>query len=67
MSEEFGYGENISVEKDGRHPQQAKRRPEYLHAIRECNPVEFDYTLVRHGGKVVHKKLKPHFLKIPYK
>ena len=34
-----------------------------LFAIRECNPVEFDYTLVRHGGKVVHKKLKPHFLK----
>ena len=34
-----------------------------LFAIRECHPVEFDYTLVRHGGKVVHKKLKPHFLK----
>ena len=34
-----------------------------LFAIRECHPVEFDYTLVRHGGKVVHKKLRPHFLK----
>ena len=34
-----------------------------LFAIRECYPVEFDYTLVRHGGKVVHKKLQPHFLK----
>ena len=34
-----------------------------LFAVREFHPVEFDYTLVRHGGKVVHKKLKPHFLK----
>ena len=37
--------------------------PDLLYAIRECHPVEFDYVLVRHGGKVVHKKLKPHFLK----
>ena len=34
-----------------------------LYAIRECHPVEFDYTLVRHGGKVVSKKVNPHFLK----
>ncbi len=32
-------------------------------ALRECHPVEFDYTLFRHGNKVVHKKVKPHFLK----
>ena len=25
--------------------------------------MEFDYTLVRHGGKVVSKKVNPHFLK----
>jgi len=34
-----------------------------LSAIRECHPVEFDYVLVRHGGKTVHKRLHPHFLK----
>ena len=39
------------------------RRPAFKFAIREFRPVEFDYTLVRHGGKVVHKKLRPHFLK----
>ncbi len=32
-------------------------------ALRECHPVEFDYTLFRHGNKIVSKKLKPHFLK----
>lgn len=32
-----------------------------LYAIRECHPVAFDYTLVRHGGKVVSKKVNPHF------
>lgn len=37
--------------------------PDLLYAIRECHPVEFDYTLVRHGGKVVTRKIKPHFLK----
>ena len=46
------------------------RRPSFntnisdlLYAIRECHPVAFDYTLVRHGGKVVSKKVNPHFLK----
>lgn len=34
-----------------------------LLAIRNCHPVEFDYTLVRHDNKVVHKKMQPHFLK----
>lgn len=28
-----------------------------VYAIRECHPVAFDYTLVRHGGKVVSKKV----------
>ncbi len=37
---------------------------ELLDAIRNRHPVEFDYTLVRHGGKVVHKCLHPHFLKV---
>lgn len=34
-----------------------------LHAIRNCHPIELDYTLIRHGNKVVHKKIQPHFLK----
>ena len=33
-----------------------------LKAIRKRNPIEFDYTLVRHNGKIVHKRLMPHFL-----
>lgn len=37
--------------------------PELLDAIRECRPIEFDYDLIRHGNTVVHKRLKPHFLK----
>jgi Predicted transcriptional regulator len=36
---------------------------ELLDAIRNRHPVEFDYTLVRHGGKVVRKHLHPYFLK----
>lgn len=36
---------------------------ELIDAIREHHPVEFDYTLVRHENKTVHKRLKPHFLK----
>ncbi len=36
---------------------------ELLDAIREHHPVTFDYTLVRHGGTIIHKRLKPHFLK----
>jgi hypothetical protein len=36
---------------------------ELLDAIRNRHPVEFDYTLVRHGGKVVRKRLHPYFLK----
>lgn len=34
-----------------------------LDAIREHHPVEFDYTLVRHGNTIIRKRLKPHFLK----
>ena len=34
-----------------------------LKAIRKRNPIEFDYTLVRHNGKIIHKRLRPHFLK----
>lgn len=34
-----------------------------LYAIRGCHPVEFDYTLFRHGNKVVHKCVEPYFLK----
>ena len=34
-----------------------------LKAIRKRNPIEFDYTLIRHNGKIVHKRLMPHFLK----
>ena len=34
-----------------------------LHAIRDCHPIEFDYTLVRHDNMVVHKKIQPHFMK----
>ncbi len=36
---------------------------ELLDAIGNRHPVEFDYTLVRHGGKVVSKCLQPYFLK----
>ena len=36
---------------------------ELLDAIRNRHPVEFDYILVRHGGKVVRKCLHPYFLK----
>ena len=34
-----------------------------LEAIRRCLTIEFDYCLVRQGGKIVHFRLKPHFLK----
>ena len=34
-----------------------------LKAIRKRNPIEFDYTLVRHNGEIIHKQLLPHFLK----
>lgn len=37
--------------------------PELLEAIREHHPVAFDYQLVRHGGTIIHKELKPHYLK----
>ena len=37
-----------------------------LKAIRKRNPIEFDYTLVRHNGKIVHKRLMPHFLNAPH-
>ena len=34
-----------------------------LDAIRRCLTLEFDYCLVRQGGKIAHFRLKPHFLK----
>lgn len=34
-----------------------------LKAIRKRNPIEFDYILVRHNRKIVHKCLAPYFLK----
>ena len=34
-----------------------------LEAIRRCLTIEFDYCLVRQGGKIAHFRLKPHFLK----
>lgn len=37
--------------------------PELLDAIREHHPVAFDYQLVRHGGTIIHRELKPHYLK----
>jgi len=36
---------------------------ELLDAIENQHPVEFDYTLVRHGDKVVRKCLQSYFLK----
>lgn len=35
----------------------------FISAIKEHRVVEFDYTLVRKGDKVISKKVKPHFLK----
>lgn len=37
--------------------------PELLEAIRERHPVVFDYQLFRHEGKIVHREVKPHYLK----
>ena len=37
--------------------------PVFISAIKEHRVVEFDYTLVRKGDKVISKKVKPHFLK----
>ena len=37
--------------------------PELLEAIRKRHPVVFDYQLFRHGGKIVHREVKPHYLK----
>ena len=36
---------------------------EVLNAIRNSHPVEFDYTLFRHGNKMIRKSVKPYFLK----
>ena len=36
---------------------------EVLNAIRNCHPVEFDYTLFRHGNKMIRKSVEPYFLK----
>lgn len=36
---------------------------DFLTAIRSSHPVEFTYTLVRHEGKKVRKRILPHFLK----
>lgn len=36
---------------------------EVLNAIRNCHPVDFDYTLFRHGNKMIRKSVEPYFLK----
>ena len=37
--------------------------PELIHAVRTSEAIDFDYTLLRYGGKVVHKHVQPYFLK----
>lgn len=37
--------------------------PTLIHAIKNCNIVTFDYTLVRKNNRVIHKNAKPYFLK----
>ena len=37
--------------------------PTLIHAIKNCNIVAFDYTLVRKNNRVIHKNVKPYFLK----
>lgn len=34
-----------------------------LFALKETRKIEFDYMLVRHGGKIVTRRVAPHFLK----
>lgn len=34
-----------------------------LRAVEKSHPIEFDYKLVRHDGKIVHKAVEPYFLK----
>ena len=44
-------------------PKGSDNIPDFISAIKEHRVVEFDYTLVRKGDKVISKKVKPHFLK----
>ena len=44
-------------------PKGSDNIPVFISAIKEHRVVEFDYTLVRKGDKVISKKVKPHFLK----
>lgn len=37
--------------------------PELIYATKESRLIEFDYTLVRQNNKVIHKCLRPYFLK----
>ena len=37
--------------------------PELIYAIKESIHIEFDYILVRHNNKVIHKCIRPYFLK----
>ncbi len=44
-------------------PLGSENLPIILNAIRQMYHLEFDYTLVRHNDKIVHKKVTPYFLK----
>lgn len=44
-------------------PKGSDNIPVFISAIKEHRVVEFDYTLVRKGDKVISKRVKPHFLK----
>ena len=44
-------------------PLGSSNMPVLMEAIRNNHPVKFDYTFVRHGDKVGHKKVYPYFLK----
>lgn len=37
--------------------------PTLINAIKNCNVVSFDYTLVRKNNRVIHKNVNPYFLK----
>ncbi len=44
-------------------PKGADSIPSIIHAIKDRYVIEFDYRLVRHDNRVIHKKVKPYFLK----
>ena len=37
--------------------------PTIIKAIKECKVLSFSYTLVRKGGKIISKEVKPYFIK----